>query len=54
MKVLASCMDASSLSSGGQWGAVVVASFAVFLLFDIVLTVYTINMSVRKAEVKTV
>ena len=54
MQIVASCSDTLNSNAGGQWGAIVVVAFAVFLLFDIGLTVYTINSSVKKAEVKSV
>lgn len=51
---MSACAELGGLSSGGQWGVVVIAGFALFLLFDIVLTVFSINTAVKNAEVKKV
>jgi predicted alternative tryptophan synthase beta-subunit len=54
MRVISACAEISSTGGGGQWGVAVIALFAAFLLFDIVIAVYTINSSVSKAESKNI
>ena len=54
MRVVSACAELGGLSSGGQWGIVVIVGFALFLFFDIVLTVVSINSAVKNAEIKNV